>query len=65
MVSVVMLPIFVILFGPSLLLQTVGFFAPNWVITETCDAHGLFYRCCMQNISGCSLDGSETCKYSS
>jgi hypothetical protein len=48
--------------GPSLILQSIGFFVPNWVTTETCDAIGLFYRCCGKNDIGCVVDGADTCK---
>ena len=48
------------LFGPSFILQSIGFFAPNWVTTETCDAIGLFYRCCGKNNTGCVVDGADT-----
>jgi hypothetical protein len=49
-------------FGPSFILQSIGFFAPNWVTTETCDAIGLFYRCCGKNDTGCVVDGADACK---
>ena len=46
--------------GLSLILQSIGFFVPNWVTTETCDAIGLFYRCCGKNDTGCVVDGADT-----
>ena len=48
--------------GLSLILQSIGFCVPNWVTTETCDAIGLFYRCCGKNDTGCVVDGADTCK---
>ena len=46
----------------TFMLQSIGFFVPNWVTTETCDAIGLFYRCCGKNDTGCTVDGADTCK---
>lgn len=53
---------FFCIFGPSFILQSTGFFAPNWVTTEKCDAIGLFYRCCGKNDTGCAIDGADACK---
>lgn len=49
-------------FGISLILQGIGLFTPSWVTTETCDAIGLFYRCCGKNDIGCVVDGADSCK---